>query len=266
MKRATVALTTVLACVTWCAAGAAAEKGLLGQWRLTDGAGQEVRESVRSHPAWLGTASGPDDQDPAWADGVLVFDGKNDCVTLGAGDDFTLTDAGTLAAWVRMDKMQDREAAIVIKPASWYLVLDKDPSYLRFLYYLMAPFSAERIYTAAHSDSPVPADGRWVHVAVAFGRDAVRFYLNGYPDGIALFEGPVLTSPRNVTVGCEGASWRPFIGSIAGVSIYDRALTQEEIQQELTETAPKGALAGPGLTRPKNKGQAPPADKSGVIW
>ena len=256
-------LATLAVLAMLCAAGFAASKEPVGRWLLDEGSGQTVKDAAKEHPAYLGARPEAEDQDPKWVDGVLTFDGKNDCVTFGSGEDFTLTTSGTVAAWVRPRALPEYEGAIAVKPSNWYLVLNRDGR-PRFLYYFVEPFSGKRIYTGVDGDPVVPLD-EWTHVAVTFGKGAVRFYVNGYPAGAKIFEGEIAPNPRAVTAGCEGADMRPFAGSIAGVSVYDRALSPEEIRKELGETAPKAARAGAGLARPQGKGSAP-ANKSGIKW
>ena len=263
MRRCTIVAGILAALAMLCAAGFAASKGPVGRWMLDEGSGQKLTDAAKGHPAYVGVRPEADDQDAQWVDGVLTFDGKNDCVTFGSGEDFTLTQTGTLAAWVRPSALPEYEGAIVIKPSNWYLVLERDGR-PRFLYYFVEPFSGKRIYTGVTADPVVPLD-EWTHMAVTFGRGAVRFYVNGYPAGARIFEGEIAPNTRAVTAGCEGADMRPFAGSIAGVSVYEGVLTREEIQEDLAETAPKAALGGARLSRPQGKGDAP-ANKSGIKW
>ena len=210
----------------------------VGHWPLKDGAGQTVKESVNSHKAFLGAGPGVDDQDPNWVDGRLVFDGVNDCVTVGDGADFVLTDKGTLAGWVKVDKAFAKEGAIVIKPSNWYFVVGAQRR-LQFIYYHTDVFSGMRTCAYLPAKTHLPCD-QWLHVALTFGGRAIRFYVNGALDSSALFEDEILVAtPRPVRIGCEAKDARPFKGAIAAVSIYDRVLDPREITEHMKKTDPR---------------------------
>ncbi|MFH0964766.1 MAG: LamG domain-containing protein [Planctomycetota bacterium] len=237
-----------------------AGEGPIGRWMLRGDSGQEVKEEVSSRKAWLGESPNADDQDPQWSGGFLVFDGKNDCVTVGSGDDFILTTAGTISAWVRPDEKHDKESAILIRPSNWYFVLSKDFR-VSFLYYLLEPFSGERITTAVYSERAV-RPGAWTHVAVTFSEHWAEFYINGMLDASRMFEEEILVArERPVRIGCEAKDARAFTGTIQGVSIYDRALKAEEIANEMQATAPMQGLGQRGGEERKEG-----RDQSGIVW
>ena len=242
-----------------------AGEGPVGHWPLKDGSGQTVKESVSSHKAFLGAGAGADEQDPKWVNGRLVFDGKNDCVTVGDGDDFTLTDKGTLAGWVKLDKAFEQEGTIIIKPSNWYFVVSAQRR-PQFIYYHTDVFSDMRTCAYLPGRTHLPAD-QWIHLAAAFGGRAVTFYVNGKIDSSVLFEDEVLVAtPRPVRIGCEAKDGRPFKGSIAGVSIYDRTLNAREVVAHMERTDPRTEdERGPGSVRLGGDDQPPP-DASGIQW
>ena len=236
----------------------------LAHWPLKDGSGQTVKESVASHKAFLGASPDADEQDPKWVNGRLVFDGKNDCVTVGDGDDFTLTDKGTLAGWVKLDKAFEQEGTIIIKPSNWYFVVDAQ-RHPQFIYYHTDIFSGMRTCSYVPGKTPLPS-GEWIHLAATFGGRALTFYVNGQIDSSRLFEDEVLVyTPRPVRIGCEAKDGRPFKGAIAAVSVYDRPLDPREIVAHMKRTDPRSEdERGPGAVRVG--GDAPPPDTSGIQW
>ena len=237
----------------------------LGHWPLRDGSGQTVRESVRSHKAFLGVSSDADGQDPKWVNGRLVFDGVNDCVTVGAGADFVLTEKGTLAGWVKLDEAFGVEGSVVIKPSNWYFVINaaRQP---QFIYYTIDVFSGLRTCIYLPGRAHLPSD-RWLHVAVTFGARAIRHYVNGRLDSSRLFEDEVLVAtPRDVRIGCEATEWRPFKGSIAGVSIYDRTLAAHEVAEHMRRTDPRTEAERLGAVEVQSRTGEQPGDTSGIQW
>lgn len=255
----------LLATILLASAPLCAAESPLGHWPLKNGSGQTVKESVASHKAFLGAASSADDQDPKWESGRLVFDGENDCVTVGEGNDFTLSDRGTLSGWVKLDKAFAKEGAVIIKPSNWYFVVDAQ-RHLQFIYYHTDIFSEMRTCAYLPGKTTLPA-AQWVHVAVSFGGRAIRFYVNGQLDSSRLFEDEILVyTPRRVRIGCEAKDARPFKGAIAGVTIYDRTLDVPEIVAHMKRTDPRSENErGPGGIRVGGDG-APPPDTSGIQW
>jgi len=238
----------------------------LGHWPLQDGAGQAVKESVKAHKAVLGAGKDADEQDPKWVAGRLVFDGKDDCVTVGDGEDFVLTDKGTLAGWVKLDKTFKEEGSVVIKPSNWYFVIStaRQP---QFIYYNTEVFSGLRMCNYMPGRTHLPTD-QWLHVAVTFGGRAIRFYINGKPDSSRLFEDEILVAtPRPVRIGCEAEGGRPFKGSLAGVSIYNRTLGAREINQHMKRTDPRTDAERDGADDVQiSADTSGDANRSGIQW
>gem|GEM_PF-7105845 len=255
------ALTAVLTAVV---ADAVAETK--AYWPLTEGAGASVTETVSGRQSFLGSAAGPDDRDPAWIDGRLCFDGANDCVQVGSGEDFCLREQGTLAAWVKPAPDWDGEGAVLIKPSNWYFVLGHQ-NRPTLIYYFTDVFSGMRTLTYLRAERVVPA-GTWSHVAISFGSRGARFYVNGMPAGVLLFEDEVLVAtPRPVRIGCEGENGRPFAGMLAAVTVIDQAWKPDTIVAHMRRTDPRtrseqNETPAATTTSPAS----PPANASGILW
>ena len=82
-------------------------------------------------------------------------------------------------------------------------------------------------------------DGEWHHIVVTLPENALiddaRFYLDGQPDTLTRSDADSLfnmVADWDVTIGYRPTRQdRPFIGNIDELGIYDRVLTQEEIQE-----------------------------------
>ena len=258
--------TIVLVLATLLAGGESTRPALkpLGHWPLRKDTGQPVTEAIKAHKAFLGANPTADKQDPTWADGALVFDGKDDCVTVGDGADFVLTDKGTLAGWVKLDTKYSKEGAVIIKPSNWYFVINsaRQP---QFIYYTKDVFSGMRMCIYMPGRTHLRTD-RWIHVAVSFGGRAIRFYVNGRLDSSRLFEDDVLVAtPRPVRIGCEAQGGRPLKGAIAGVSIYNRVLTAYQIAGQMGRTDPRTESERANAAAPVGAA-AERRDASGIQW
>jgi hypothetical protein len=85
------------------------------------------------------------------------------------------------------------------------------------------------------------ADGQWHHVAVVFENDGTpdvldtKLYVDGQPDTTAASQGTAIDTAATGTVRIGESPWHnnPFAGLIDDVRIYDKVLTQDEIQQAM---------------------------------
>ena len=76
----------------------------------------------------------------------------------------------------------------------------------------------------------------WTHLAVTFGAGTLRLYVNGVQVGTQVVSGSLVTSANPLTIGGNGVWSEWFAGLIDEVRIYNRALTQAEIQAGMTQT------------------------------
>ena len=217
----------------------AAEKTPQGRWYLQEGSGQKVFETIKDRDAWLGAGQGADGQDPAWVGGALIFDGEDDCVSLGGNDDFHLTDGGTIALWIKPDKELTSEASLLIKRSNYYLWLLQNKT-LRFGYYHKDPKQPEKnaVFKHVESDGKVPAD-TWTHVATTFGDGKVNFYINGKLDSSKEFLGSIINYGAPLRLGCEQKDVRPYKGAMSGVSLFNAPLDADDVAEEMNETDPR---------------------------
>lgn len=72
--------------------------------------------------------------------------------------------------------------------------------------------------------------GEWCHVAGLFDGVRVKIYINGALDGELAYSGTPPTTGHTLRIGQRYSGDFTFKGLIDEVSIYNRALTDEEIQ------------------------------------
>ncbi len=95
--------------------------------------------------------------------------------------------------------------------------------------------------SSAGSSSSVAAD-TWTHVAVSYNGTQAAFYINGAPAGTSTWsDNPTFgagTSPSPVMVGAYQGASAPagfFSGRLDEVAVFDRALSEQEIQTRLVQ-------------------------------
>jgi hypothetical protein len=76
----------------------------------------------------------------------------------------------------------------------------------------------------------------WTHVAMTYGGGAVRFYVNGALVGTRAHTGAMPATAGALEIGGNTIWGEWFAGLIDEVRIYNRPLTQAEIQAGMAQT------------------------------
>ncbi len=204
---------------------------LIAHWPLDDGEGTIASDI---------TGNGLDGvlvRDPAWQDNQLFFDGVDDYVEVGSGEAFGLETELTLAAWVQSDNLSNcrsRDCRILssakgtaTQDHTFMLSTIKvgNKTRLRF-----------RLRTNRHTSTLIASSGDLIngelfHAAAVYDGDIMRLYKDGVEVGRLVKTGRLpLFYPRTWIGGNPfAANSRPWKGTIADVRIYDKALTEDEL-------------------------------------
>ena len=176
--------------------------------------------------------------------GAVSLDGANDFVELGNPTLLQLTGSMTVSAWVNSAAFPRDDAAIVSKRASskvgWQLdtTVDRGP---RTIGFKLTNSSGGDMFRYGATEMQA---NTWYHVTGVYNASSseLHVYLNGQlDDGTPL--GTVTSTQRNSSVNVNigrrpGSSSHNFNGRLDDVRIYNRALTQTEIQADMN--APVG--------------------------
>ena len=176
--------------------------------------------------------------------GAVSLDGVNDFVELGNPTLLQLTGSMTVSAWVNSAVFPHDDAAIVSKRANskvgWQLdtTVDRGP---RTIGFKLTNSSGGDMFR--YGASTLLAN-TWYHVTGVYNAASsqLHVYLNGQLDDGTLL-GTVTSTQRNSSVNVNigrrpGSSSNNFNGRLDDVRIYNRALTQTEIQADMN--APVG--------------------------
>ena len=217
----------------------------VGWWKLDEGNGNTVAidSSSNGNNGSLTNMTGNE-----WAEGkiggALEFDGDNDYVDIGDNSVFDITGNITLAAWIKVDSFTKNYAIIVCKGDAngWSIGRNSSTSYLIFT------CSTDRTNTV--TGNTAVDDGQWHHVAGVYNGSTMYLYLDGEVDNSKSLSGAITTNAYNVYIGKSDEhpnSW--WNGLIDDVRIYDRALSEEEIQELASDSGGVLIAADP---RPKD--------------
>jgi hypothetical protein len=225
-NQATSADVTVTVSNSWAVPG-----GLVAAYTFAEGAGTTTADVSGNGNA--GTLAGG----TAWsATGrfgkALSFDGVNDLVSVADAAALDLTTGMTIEAWVN-------PAAL----SGWRTVAFKAvPAGLAYALYAHddAPRPAGTINTGGPDASAIGTAAlplsTWTHLAMTFGSGTLRLYVNGVLVGTQAVAGTLRTSADPLTIGGNAVWPEWFGGLIDEVRIYNRALTQAEIQTGMSQT------------------------------
>jgi hypothetical protein len=196
----------------------------IGWWKLNDASGTSaVDSSGNSH---TGTLSGP-----TWTTGKIAgglkFDGTNDYASIPNDTDFQVTDALTVAGWVKGNRSWDMGSYsdVILRkgdanPNNWELGIMNGHVSLNLDNYDGSGFEGTTTLSL----------NAWHHVAATWDGSTVRLYLDGVLNNTpAAYTASLGTDTRPVYLGGRIGSTDVTSGTIDDVRFYNRCLTAAEI-------------------------------------
>lgn len=203
------------------------KEGLVAAYGFEELTGNEVDDS--SDESNHGVISGATRIDEGRFGKALAFDGIDDWVTVKDADSLDLTSGLTLEAWLYPTEAMDDWRCVLIKERRNGLA-----------YSLCANSDTNQPSTAVHIRSdrnlkggPQLQANQWAHVAATYDGATQRLYVNGTEVAKQPLSGTIRTSDRALRIGGT-AVWNEFFkGRIDEVRVYNRALTQSEIQSDM---------------------------------
>jgi subtilisin family serine protease len=207
----------------------------VSHWKFDEGEGAIAYDSAGSNDGTVYGATWITGQ----INGALSFDGVDDYVeVIDSNDTLDIEDSITIAAWVKLNDLSDVYFIVTKQPTGTSrtnypgnYVFRTTPlyGYLQ-LYYQTGTGDHEISKNTSTSGIGV---GAWNHAAVTLVQDGnINFYINGSPAGTVPQEGVFgLINDEPIRIGTRKDAWSYFNGNIDDVRIYQRALSDEEIQE-----------------------------------
>ncbi len=218
---------------------AANNAGFIGWWKLDETSGITAADSsgngndgtLRGDPQWVS----------GWINGALNLDGDGDYVDCGYDPIFDVTGEITVAAWVTIRSVPTEWVTVVSKGEyAWRISNDSaDPRF----HFGVTIWS--EVNPSVNGVTEVGYD-EWHHVAGTYDGSDINLYLDGVIDATIGSTVDIGTNTSNVLIGENPeAAGRHWDGIIDDVRIYDRALSQAEIEAlmppQLKATVPNPA-------------------------
>jgi hypothetical protein len=204
----------------------AAPSGLVAYYRFDEGTGATAADS--SGNLNNGTISGA-----SWAasgrfGSALSFNGTNSIVNIADADSLDLTTGMTLEAWVNPSAL-----------TGYRTVVMKDvPGELSYALYASdgtRPNAWGRVgsvSTGVLGSGALPVNS-WTHLAATYNGAALALFVNGTQVASKALTGTLRTSTNPLHIGGNAVWGEYFAGLIDEVRIYNRALSQTEIQADM---------------------------------
>ena len=165
---------------------------------------------------------------------ALVFNGTNALVTINDSASLKLTSAMTLEAWVNPSTVTSWWRDVIYKGNdNYYLEGSSDNG---------GAIATGGTFAGANGTlygSAVLPTNVWSHIAATYDGAALRLYFNGTLISSQARTGAIATSTNPLQIGGDSIWGQFFQGAIDEVRIYNRALTQAEIQADMN--APIGS-------------------------
>ena len=172
--------------------------------------------------------------------GALSFNGTSQRVDIPNSASLQLSTAMTLEAWVNPATVS----------SSWRDVIEKGNDN----YYLMGTSSHSStpaggvIVGATHAEafgSAALATNTWTHLAATYDGATVKLYVGGNLVGTKAATGAIATSTSPLQIGGDSIYGQFFSGLIDEVRVYNTALSQAQIQTDMTTPIGSGTPPPP---------------------
>ena len=206
--------------------------GLVGAWGFEEGAGTTTADA--SGKGNLGTVSGASWTTQGRYGNALSFDGSSSVVRVADSASLDLSTAMTLSAWIRPAATQ----------SGWRTIMQRETD----AYFLNASNSVGPLrpsgggtlggntqFLSGPTASPVSA---WTHVAITYDGAALRLFINGTQVASQATTGAIQATDNPLWIGGNSPYGEYFQGLIDEVRVYNRALTQADIQADMNGPVP----------------------------
>jgi hypothetical protein len=212
-------------------------EGLVAYWPMSEGAGSTF-EDLGPY-ARTGSLHGASWDPAGKLDSALEFSSSSDHADVGSWS--VTSGAITISAWFNADTFTVGDARIVSKATGqevedhWFMLSTISDSDMTLRFRLKAGGSTATLV----ADSGSITAGTWTHGVAVYNGGTMKLYLNGTEVGAMTKSGLLdVDDSVDIYIGNNPVDNKPFDGSVDEVRIYDRALTETEIQMLADEAPP----------------------------
>jgi len=194
--------------------------GQVAGWNLDEGTGTVANDSV-GVPPQNGIITGG-----AWVTdvgrSVLDFDGINDEVNAGNSAALDVVGTFSVEAWMKPTQTGGLEAGVAGKDMGRFTLAYNNANNRAYWY----------VAHGANNWSTVVTTDAWNHVVGTYDGTNIELFVNGISSGTKLSTHTPLGAGGDFDIGFVEGLPGYFDGQIANVTLYDRALTAEEVSTQ----------------------------------
>jgi hypothetical protein len=216
----------------------AAANGLVGAWGFNEGSGATT---VDTTGAMVGTISGATWTTAGKFGSALSFNGTNASVTIPDNPLLELTTGMTVEAWVMPTAAASGLTTVAMK---------EQPGGMDYTLYAAngAALPPAGYVDQSGTDTSVAGStalplNAWSYLTATYDGAHLKIYVNGTLVRSKALTGAISTSNSPFRIGGNSVLGQYFTGLIDEVRVYNKALTQAQVQTDMA--APVGAVAPP---------------------
>lgn len=173
---------------------------------------------------------------------ALNFDGLNDFVSVPHNNLFNTSGGVTIETWIYPTNDNTPTQSVISKSSilnPGYRFPRTDDGWKSFSFHIYIEGVGWNIISASY-----PAINEWHHVAATYDGSIMKIYLDGVLKATKVVTGNIIVNTDALTIGTQsGYSGEYFQGSLDEVRIWNRALTECEIDNNMTcQINPVGQL------------------------
>ncbi len=202
---------------------AIAQDGLVGYWMFDEDDGEEAADSseMGNHGVFVGNID--------WVEGkfgtALEFTESASCVKIEHSESINFIKEFTIALWAKPEETQPSYGKLICKQKSVeypYAIQFNDPGEL----------IRGTVNAAGRFDTPgIPSFTEWGHLALTYDGEVELLYKDGVEAARTIATGDLQQNNLELSIGSRLDSAQSFTGILDDVRLYNRALSQAEIQE-----------------------------------
>ena len=159
----------------------------------------------------------------------MSFNGSSGLVQVAASPSLGLSGAMTLSGWINPATSQSGWRTIVQRQLdAYFLNASNDSGALRPSG--GATLAGTTSWVGGTTPSPI---GAWTHIALTYDGSMLRLYVNGVQAATLAASGTIQASSSPLWIGGNQPYGEYFNGLIDDVRVYNRALSDAEIQTDM---------------------------------
>jgi hypothetical protein len=199
---------------------------LVGHWPMDEGTGTTIADV--SDYGNDGTLLGGATWTPGVTGSAILLDGTDDYGLVPDAASLDVTDAITLAAWIRPGRIGTQ---YLVKKATQGgtdgYELSLSGSGLPFVRFNQSTSGNDYRVDGL---TTYPTDGTtWMHLAATYDGSTIRIYVDGQEENTAAATFQIATNALDLAIGAQSDGASPLQGAMDDVRVYSRALSAPEI-------------------------------------